>query len=512
LWSGAHESGGIVLIGKGMQAHAQSTFSGTLECLQGSGSTAHIVAVVCAFALLGLIWMPIAFWLASKPRRMVEPRRRAEIDLLRSARRDTLTQLQNRAGFSEALTRRLKSGTRSALLLVDIDRFKAINSTYGHRTGDEVLVAVASRLRQLVPEADQTARLGGDEFAILLDVARGGRDDVEGAALNLLRAMLQPMSAGMQNVECKVSIGIAMTPDHALDEDNIMRAAHMALDEMKASGGGSFRFYSPANNAAEQVRQEMRGDLKTAIEVGQIIPYYQPIVDLRTGVMIGLEVLARWQHPERGLLSPDKFIPLAEEMHLAGQITQALMRRVVRDARDWPSWMYFALNVSPGQLREMIGMLRNPPVWPEGELDPKRLEIEVTESALIEDTEVAREMISLLQARGTRVVLDDFGNGYSNIFHLRELPFDRIKIDKSFVMDSGKDTRAEACIRAMLALGASLGIEMVAEGIESNEVAAHLAQLGCRYGQGYLYSEPVPASAVFTLMRRLRQGQAEAVA
>jgi diguanylate cyclase (GGDEF)-like protein len=495
-----------------MQAHVQNNLVGTLECLQGGGSASHMVALVCAFALLGLIWMPIAFWLASKPRRMEQPRRRAELDLLRTARRDSLTQLQNRTGFSEALARRLQSGTRSALLLVDIDCFKAINSSHGHRVGDEVLIAVANRLRQLVPETDQTARLGGDEFAILLDVARGGRDDVEGAALNLLRAMLQPMPAGLQNLECRVSIGVAMTPDHALDQDGIMRAAHMALDEVKASGGGGFRFYSPANNAAEQMRLDMKEDLKTAIEVGQIIPYYQPIVDLRTGMMIGLEVLARWQHPELGLLAPDKFIPIAEEMRLAGQITQVLMRRVVRDARDWPSWMYFALNVSPGQLREMIGMLRNPPVWPEGEIDPKRLEIEVTESALIEDTDVAREMIALLQARGTRVVLDDFGNGYSNIFHLRELPFDRIKIDKSFVMDSARDSRAEACIRAMLALGASLGIEMVAEGIEVPEVAAHLAELGCRYGQGFLYSEPVPASAVFNLMRRLRQGQTEAVA
>jgi EAL domain-containing protein (putative c-di-GMP-specific phosphodiesterase class I) len=170
------------------------------------------------------------------------------------------------------------------------------------------------------------------------------------------------------------------------------------------------------------------------------------------------------------------------------------------------------LNVSPGQLREMIGMLRNPPLWPEGELDPARLEIEITESALIEDIDVAREMVSLLQARGTRVVLDDFGIGYSNIFHLRELPFDRIKIDRSFVLDSHADPRAEACIRAMLALGASLGIEMVAEGIESTEVAAHLLHLGCRYGQGYVYSEPVPANAVFNIMRRLRQSQEEAVA
>jgi diguanylate cyclase (GGDEF)-like protein len=493
-----------------MQAQLQDTLLGTLECLHNAAPGAHFTAVVCVLAILGLIWMPIALWLASQHRRLVQPHRKAELEMLRTARRDGLTQLQNRAGFGEALDRRLQSGARSALLLIDLDRFKAINNTYGHRIGDEVLLAAASRLRALVPDAEQIARLGGDEFAILLDAARG-RDDVEGAALNIMRAMLAPLLAGMQTIECGVSIGVALIPDHALDADSAMRAAHSAMDEVKVAGGGGFRLYNPARNAAERSRQEMKNDLRTAIGAGEIIPYYQPIVDLRTGAMIGLEVLARWQHPERGVLSPDLFIPLAEEMALAGQITQSLMRRVVRDARDWPSWIYFALNVSPGQLREMIAMLRNPPVWPEGELDPTRLEIEITESALIEDTDVAREMISLLQARGTRVVLDDFGIGYSNIFHLRELPFDRIKIDKSFVLDSQTDTRAEACIRAMLALGASLGIEMVAEGIESAEVGSHMAKLGCRFGQGYFYSEPVPASAVFTVLRRLRQPQREAV-
>jgi diguanylate cyclase (GGDEF)-like protein len=493
-----------------MQTHAQENLLGPLECLQGASPTAHIATLVCALAVLGLIWMPIAMWLASQRRRMLQPRRKAELDILRSTRRDALTQLQNRTGFSEALTRRLQAGTRSALLLIDLDRFKSVNYAHGHRIGDEVLAAAATRLRGLVPDADQVARLGGDEFAILLDAARG-RDEVEGAVLNIMRAMLAPLPAGMQMVECSASIGVALMPDHALDADGIMRVAHIALEESKQAGGGGFRFFNPARNAAERQKQDMKAELKAAITGGQIVPYYQPILDLRSGMMIGLEVLARWQHPERGLLSPSLFIPLAEEMHLAGQITQCLMRRVVRDARDWPNWVYFALNVSPGQLREMISMLRQPPLWPEGELDPTRLEIEITETALIEDTDIAREMISLLHARGTRVVLDDFGIGYSNIYHLRELPFDRIKIDKSFVLDCQNDPRAEACIRAMLALGTSLEIEMVAEGIETPETAAHLAKIGCRYGQGYLYSEPVPASAVFSLMRNLRQTQKETV-
>jgi diguanylate cyclase (GGDEF)-like protein len=487
-----------------MQAHVQDSLLGLLERLQDMAPRMPVGAIVCALAILGVVWLPIALLLASQRRFLTQPRHRVELEILRIARRDGLTQLQNRTGFSEALGRRLKAGSPTALLLIDIDHFRSINSTYGHRIGDDVIVAAANRLRQLMPEADQLARLGGDEFAMLLD-ASSGRDDVEGAACSIMRTMLAPLPAGLQTIACGVSIGVALMPDHATDADSVMRAAHMALHEVKQAGGGAFRFYNPTRTAAERVRLEMKEDLGAAIAAGQIIPYYQPIVDLRSGDMIGLEVLARWDHPERGLLSPDLFIPLAEELQLAGQITQSLMRSVVRDSRDWPNWLYFALNVSPGQLRELISMLRDPPIWSEGELDPARVEIEITESALIEDLDIAREMISLLQARNTRVVLDDFGIGYSNISHLRELPFDRIKIDKSFVLASETDPRSEACVRAMLALGASLGVEMVAEGIENREAAAHLAKLGCRYGQGYLYSAPVAAGAVYGVMRRLRQ-------
>ena len=500
------------MIGSGMQTPVQDGILGTLAQLQAAHPGVPLGASLCVLAVLGVVSLPLAVWLLRVRRGQNEvPRRRPDLEIFRSARRDPLTGLPNRTGFTEALSRRLQAGTRSALVLIDLDRFKDINFQHGHRLGDEVLVAAAGRLRQLMPEADQLARLGGDEFGLLLDAARG-RDDVESAVLNILRAMLAPLTTGSGAVVCSASIGVSLMPDHGLDADSVLRAAHAAMHEVKQGGGGAFRFYNPARNAAEKLRAEMKDDLRTAIAAGQIIPFYQPIVDLRSGQMIGLEVLARWEHPVRGLLPPDLFIPMAEELQLAGQISQALMRRVVRDSRDWPNWIYFAINVSPGQLRELITMLRSPPVWSEGEIDPTRLEIEVTENALIEDLDIAREMMALLQARGTRVVLDDFGIGYSNIFHLRELPFDRIKIDKSFVMDSASDPRAEACVRAMLALGASLGIDMVAEGIETTDIARHLETLGCRFGQGYLYSEPVPANGVYAMMRRLRSATGAMVA
>jgi diguanylate cyclase (GGDEF)-like protein len=499
------------MIGERMQMPMQNDILGMLARFQGVHPGLPIGTALCVLALLGVALIPAVFWLARETRRGRAPSHRADLEVFRSARRDPLTGLPNRTQFSESLSRRLQAGTRSALILIDIDRFKDINCLHGHRIGDEVLVAAASRLRQLMPEVDQIARLGGDEFGLLLDAARG-RDDVESAALNILRTLLAPVTTGTGVVLCSASIGVSLMPDHGLDADSVLRAAHMAMHEVKEAGGGAFRFFNPARSAAEKLRAEMKEDLRDAITAGQVVPFYQPIVDLRSGQMIGLEVLARWDHPTRGLLSPDLFIPMAEEMQLAGQISQVLMRRVARDARDWPNWIYFAINVSPGQLRELITMLRDPPAWSEGEIDPKRLEIEVTENAIIEDLDIAREMMGLFQARGTRVVLDDFGMGYSNIFHLRELPFDRIKIDKSFVMDSASDPRAEACVRAMLALGASLGIDMVAEGIETSEIARHLENLGCRFGQGYLYSEPVPANGVYAMMRRLRSATGALVA
>jgi diguanylate cyclase (GGDEF)-like protein len=487
-----------------MHTLSQIDILGFLQHLQATYPALHAGLALCVMAVLGLFCLPIALRCAVRAPKTLHVSQTAELEQFRSARRDHLTSLPNRTSFSEALATRLQSGTRAALVLIDLDGFKSINTVHGHRLGDDLLVAVSGRLRKLLPGADQIARLGGNEFGILLSAAQG-RDAVEGAALNILRTLMAPVLAGTRMVECSVSIGMALLPDHALDADNAFRAAYAALDDVKNAGGGGFRFFNPKRDEAALLRGLMKEELRSAIPAGEIIPYYQPIVDLQTGDMIGLEVLARWNHPTRGVLVPDLFIPLAEEMDLAGQITQCLMRRVVRDSRDWPAHLYYALNVSPGQLRELIGMVRNPPVWQEGEMDPRRLEIEVTESALIEDLDLAREMMLLMQARGTRVVLDDFGIGHSNFFHLRELPFDRIKIDKSFIIDSATDPRAEACVRAMLALGVSLGIEMVAEGIETAALAEHLTQLGCHYGQGFVYSPPVPAHNVYGVMRQLRR-------
>ena len=424
------------------------------------------------------------------------------VDLFRGARVDPLTGLPNRQSFNDALAAYLARKSPAALLLIDLDGFAALNTAYGHRAGDEVLVAASDRLRRLVPDLHQLGRLGGDEFAMLLD-AQGGLDAVERSVVAVLRAMREPLRTGPHDFRCGVSVGVALTPDHGTHPDALLQAAQSSLGQVKESGGGTWMIFDSRREQAKRLRIALMEELRAAVGGGQITPHYQPIVDLSSGLVVGLEVLARWEHPARGLLVPDIFIPMAEEMQLAGLISQALMRRVIADARAWPPALYFAFNVSPGQLRELIALVRTPPAWPEGVLDPRRLEIEVTESAMIENIDVAREVIGLLQDRGTRVVLDDFGIGFSNFFHLRELPFDRIKIDKSFVIDIAHDPRAEACVRAMLALGHSLGVDMVAEGIESAETAAFVTELGCRFGQGFHYAEPVPAAAIPALLRRL---------
>ncbi len=449
------------------------------------------VAAVC---LAALVWS----WLRRRPAAV--GRRQAELAMFRAARNDALTRLSSRDMFITEMTAVFSQGMPAALLLIDIDDFSGLNGRHGHRVGDEVLVTMAHRLRGLSPAAAHVARIGADRFA-LLTPASGRPDCLETTALAVLRSLTGPIACGAGMLECTVSIGVVMLPGQAEDADGALRAAGAALDHLRAAGGAGWRIYDPDRDDGERRRAALGAELRAGLSAGQVVPFYQPIIDLADGRLVGLEVLARWQHPIRGLLPPELFIPLAEELHLTGHITETLMRRVIADSADWPSWLYFAFNVSPGQLRELIGMIRNPPVWPEGTLDPERLEVEVTESALIEDIDVAREVIALLQQRGTRVVLDDFGVGYSSFFHLRELPFDRIKIDRSFIMDIASDPRAQACVRAMLALCGSLGIPMVAEGVESAKTEVLLAELGCRFGQGYHYAEPVPHGGVAGLLR-----------
>ena len=467
--------------------------------------TIHLLSNAGAATYLGLclVSLPItaSYWAIHRHRSKRFARRSGAV-VPHIDGRDLLTNLACRDGFYRFIETSLRKNETGSVLLISLDRFSSIVGALGHRAADEVLFVMSTKLQRELPSLSW-ARIGENVFAVM-PPGDGSRDQADIAASAIVRVAAEELHMASCRMSCTASVGVALIPSHATDADSAMRAAQSALLRAEALGGDQWQMFDPGLEKLSRLRLILKDELCGAIQRGEIIPHYQPIMDLQNGVVVGLEVLARWQHRKRGTILPDVFIPLAEEAGLTGGITQALMRHVVADSRTWPNHLYFAFNASPGQLRELIGMIRTPPKWSEETLDPTRIEIEITESALIEDIEAARVVMALLKAQGTRVVLDDFGIGYSNFFHLRELPFDKIKIDKSFVLDMLSDQRADACVRSMLDLGQRLGIEMVAEGLEHSEVANYIRGLGCRYGQGYLFSKPIGADQLPDLMLTLQ--------
>ena len=415
-----------------------------------------------------------------------------QLDQFRIARRDPLTALANRQAFMDTLAAQFSRCASFALLVVDLDGFGVVNANLGDAGGDEVLLSFAARVQAACTERDHAARLDGDCFALLL-TRPDDLDNVAEAAARVLAALCKPNSAGGQLIDVSVSIGVAVAPLHGMMAETLLRSAHLALTHAKRSGGGRLHVCGQSDAAQVLTRQRVRRELQRAIEEGQIVPYYQPIVRLPSGDIARFEVLARWQHPQMGLLLPEQFIPMADDLALSGQISMSLLRQVALETQDWPSWCRFSINVSAGQVRELIGLLNaQPGVW-QRRLDLTRLDVEISETAIMRDRALARELIDTLHEHGARAVLDDFGSGASNFFHLRDMPFDSIKIGKSFVQMLMHDARAEACVMAMLWLGYGLGMDVIADGVETQDVATRLAELGCHHAQGFLYARPASA-------------------
>ena len=376
---------------------------------------------------------------------------------------------------------------------------------HGDSTGDEVLRAFADRLRTIAGHREHMARLDGDEFALVLEKPEDLRN-LEAATTRVLSQLGVPYPVSGRLLELSASAGIALAPEHGTTTEALLRAARVALRQVKAGGGAGWRLCGEDESESLQQRDRMRTELSRAIEGGHIVPWYQPIVSLPSAQIAKFEVLARWNHPSLGCLEPDKFIPLAAELGLLGHLSMGLLRQVAIDMVGWPDWCRFSINVSAGQLRELIAFVGNQPGDWQRRMDLSRLDVEITETALIRDREMARELIDVLHEHGARAGLDDFGSGYSNVFHLREMPFDFIKIGKPFVGDLIEDNRAEACVLAMLWLGHGLGIDMVADGVETEEVAERLGKMGCHFAQGFLYARPVPAEGVAALLDTPRLG------
>ena len=425
---------------------------------------------------------------------------------------DLLTGLPNRRRFCEqletALTEGRRSGVDHALLMIDLDRFKAVNDAQGHPAGDELLRLVGDRLRGVLPDERHVARLGGDEFACLLRCDPAGLDrpqvDPGAVATRIIEAITPPFTlAGGAVVQVGASVGIGITrPDDKAVAD-LMHRADVGLYRAKADGRGCFRFFEQGTDARVRALAQLENELRQAVADDAIVPHFQPLVDLDTSRLIGVEMLARWPHPARGMVPPVEFIPLAEDSGLIGPMTVSLLRQACRAAACWPSHVTLACNLSPMQLRDPDLPATIAKVLAETEFPPTRLELEVTESALVGDLALARRLLEEIKALGVKLALDDFGTGYSSLRHLQLLPFDKLKIDQSFVGAMATDRESAKIVSAVVGLGHSLGLSTVAEGVETEEVAELLRGLGCDVGQGWLFGRPVPAHRIAALFAPL---------
>ena len=418
------------------------------------------------------------------------------------AHHDALTGLPNRRLFHDRLEQALAQAGRGvdlAVLCLDLDRFKAVNDTLGHPVGDKLLQEVAQRLAACVREGDTLARLSGDEFAIL-QIGLTRPEDAALLAHRTIRVLGEPYEVASHRVVIGTSIGISVTPRDGASVDALLKNADTALYRAKAEGRGVFRFFEQAMDAELQARRVLELDIRRAIEEAQFELYYQPLISLPTHEISGFEALLRWHHPERGLVSPAEFIPIAEDTGLIDTIGAWVLRQACSEATGWPEHVKIAVNLSPAQFRsdELVGIV-NQALIASG-LEPSRLELEITESVLLQQDDPNLMTLHRLRQMGVRISMDDFGTGYSSLSYLRSFPFDKIKIDRSFVKGLSNDGGSVAIVRAVTGLSRSLGITTTAEGVETDEQLHCLAREGCHEVQGYLFSKPVPADRVPMLL------------
>jgi diguanylate cyclase (GGDEF)-like protein len=428
------------------------------------------------------------------------------------ARHDALTNLPNRTLFRERLERALqlaKRGDQLAVFCLDLDHFKEINDSLGHPVGDALLSAVASRLRTCLTDSDTVARLGGDEFAIVQLCANCEPTAVAALASQIVEIVAAPYDIEGHHLVVGVSIGIALSPDDGDNPDELLKRADLALYRAKADGRGTYRFFETGMDARVQARRLMELDMRAALRREEFEVYYQPIRDLASDETAAFEALVRWNHGERGQIQPAQFIPIAEDTGLIVPLGEWVLRRACRDAAGWSKPASVAVNLSPVQFRnpDLVASVKS--ALADCGLPPHRLELEITESVLLQNSDAARAVLNELRAHGVKISLDDFGTGYSSLSYLRSFPFDKIKIDRSFVSELGSSDDAMAIIRAVAGLGKSLGMVTTAEGVENAEQLALLRREGCTQAQGYLFSKPRPAAEV---ERLLSSSRASAVA
>jgi diguanylate cyclase (GGDEF)-like protein len=425
-------------------------------------------------------------------------RRRAEVRIAHMAHHDALTDLPNRVLLQDRLEQalaRVRLGERLAVLCLDLDDFKTVNDTLGHPVGDQLLKAVAGRLCGCVRETDTVARFGGDEFAIL-QIAIEDEDDVTALAQHVIESIHAPYDLGDHQVSVGISIGIAIAPDDGVDPDRLLQNADLALYRAKAEGRGSYDFFEPAMDVRMRARRQLELDLRRALGDGQFELYYQPLVNLQRDEVCGFEALLRWHHPTRGMVSPAEFIPVAEDIGLIVPIGEWALRHACVEAASWPDDIKIAVNLSPAQFksRHLVQTVVN--ALAASGIPGHRLELEITETALLQNNDATLATVRQLRALGVRISMDDFGTGYSSLGYLQNFPFDKIKIDRSFISNLSNGHGSVAILKAIVSLANSLGMTTIAEGVETHEQLETVRAEGCTEMQGYLFSPPRPAREI----------------
>jgi diguanylate cyclase (GGDEF)-like protein len=508
LPSKAHQSDAVVIFATAIVVLVAASWSNLFELVQAF-SRAHPAwpidhAVAVLFVLTGgmLIYARRRLRELSKEMRA---RQAAERRAQTLARHDPLTGLPNRRYFTERFTDMLRTAIeredRVALLLMDLDGFRAVNDVHGYPIGDQTLVEFSERLAKIMPSDALIARIGGDEFGIILPRI-GSLERPTRLAHRIVAETSRPFMVAGAATRLGVGIGIAIAPDNGIDVDELIRRADLALYRAKADGTSGIRFFEPDMDTHLERRTSIERELRTAIATGAIEVHFQPLVHLERNRIIGFEALARWTCPQLGAVFPSVFIAIAEESGLIHQLGDQLLRAACRAAAQWPADLTLAFNISPVQMRESSLGLRILAILAETGLPASRLEIEITESAIVDDAVMGQRTIDALRKAGVRIALDDFGTGYATMSQLLSFRFDKIKIDRSFVSRLGQDAESEVIVRAIIGLANGLGLSTTAEGIEDSDQLACLRGNGCREGQGYLFGKAVPASDVPRLLGR----------
>jgi diguanylate cyclase (GGDEF)-like protein len=440
--------------------------------------------------------MPDLGWVATHED--ITEQRQAEIKIEHMAHHDALTDLANRVllnGRLESALARFQGEEMLAVHHLDLDQFKAVNDTFGHPVGDRLLKVVADRLRGLVRESDTIARTGGDEF-VIVQAPVADPTDATSLAESIIELLSQPYDLDGHQAVIGASIGIAVSPGDGSSADTLLRNADLALYRAKGDGRGTFRFFKPAMDEQMQTRRVMEQDLRKALAAGEFELYYQPVVSLESNKISGFEALIRWNHPEKGLVAPAAFIPLAEEVGFIVPLGEWVIRQACITAAQWPDHLQVAVNISAAQFRGsgLMQVIMN--ALATSGLHPTRLEIEITETVLLQDKEATLAVLHRLRALGIRIAMDDFGTGYSSLTYLQCFPFDKIKIDRSFVKDVADTAGSLNIVRAVAALANGMGMAATAEGVETKEQLDRITAEGCTEMQGYLFSRPLPVHEI----------------